>query len=77
MRENGGFFFILESFQQNHFKTKTGKEARRSVFLMWVDFELDHTKHFTICQIISILPYLKNIKFLKKKKKKSMKKRKP
>lgn len=47
-----------------------GKEPCRSVLLMWVDFELDHPKQFTICQIVSILPYLKNVKFLKKKRKK-------
>lgn len=43
-----------------------GKEPCRSVLLMWVDFELDHPKQYTICQIISILPYLKNVNLKKK-----------
>lgn len=64
--ENAGFFFSLQSFQQNHFKTKMGKEPCRSVLLMWVDFELDHPKQFTICH----LPHLKNVKFLEKEKRK-------
>lgn len=68
--ENAGFFFSLQSFQQNHFKTKMGKEPCRSVLLMWVDFELDHPKQFTICKIISTLPHLKNVKFLEKEKRK-------
>lgn len=77
MRENASFFFSLESFRQNHFKTKMGKKNPAEVFCLcgWI-FEPDHPKQFTICQITSILPYLKNVKFLKKREREKEKERK-
>lgn len=60
-------FSVWSHFSRIILRQKWEKEPCRSVLLVWVVFEPDHPKQFTICQITSILPYLKNVAFFKKR----------